>query len=87
MPYDIEKDVPISKAEKARYVKASKYPFSKMAQGESFFLPSTIENPRPWKSKGPLVNWANRRYAPMKFKIHKFLHESRGLGAMIWRIE
>lgn len=87
MTYTVESDIPIAKAEKTRFAKESKYPFARMAVNESFFIPSTIERPRPWKTKGPVIHWANRRFAPCKFKIHKFVHDERGLGAMIWRVE
>lgn len=66
--------------------KGSKYPFAEMTPGDSFFVEATPERPRPWKAMGSLVVWANRRFAPSEFKIHKHYEDGLTLGARVWRV-
>lgn len=84
--YEIETGV---KMEALTRNKGSKYPFSKMFIGDSFFVESTEEKPRPWKSMGSTICWANRRFA-RKFKIRKEERTlddgSTVLGARIFRV-
>jgi hypothetical protein len=83
--YQIESGIPIEKADRKGNARKSKYPFDDLEVGESFFVPATDEKPKPWKSFGPVIYWANRRFDGKVFQIHKFDDEERGLGARIWR--
>ena len=43
--------------------KTEDYPFSKMAVGQSFFVPVTAEYPKPWETFASTVSSATRRFS------------------------
>jgi hypothetical protein len=84
MTYPIDKGIPLEKMKTSK-TRKSKYPFDELEVEDSFFIAATEDKPQPWKSFGPQVNWAKKRFAPKTFAIHKHESEEYGLGARIWR--
>lgn len=87
--FAIETGIPLP-AIKRGNAGATKYPFDKMATGDSFFVAATETVPNPAKSLASTVNSANKRYKDAvpkrKFAIRQ---DKKGdvAGARIWRAE
>jgi hypothetical protein len=55
-------DIPLPPAAKGGR-RDEQYPFSKMAVGQSFFVPMSEKYPKPWETFGSTVSSATRRFA------------------------
>jgi hypothetical protein len=62
------------------------YPFNKLQVGESFLVWATEEQPEPWKTFGPTVSSAIRRYPDKHFSLHQlFCPHYTLIGAVVIR--
>ena len=74
--YEIEKHVDMPSPVKRG--RASRYPFSKMEIGDSFF----VEGKPPNQLSSVAYNWSKRNNSNIKFVVKR-----EGTGSRIWRFE
>lgn len=85
MSIEIEQGVPLERM-KLTHTRKSKYPFDELKPGESFFIPITKRNPKPWFSFWSQVRWARGRFPDKTFTLKKNEDKVQGIGARIWRL-
>lgn len=60
--FELMEGIPLPPAQKGGR-RDEQYPFSKMAVGQSFFVPCSAAYPKPWETFGSTVSSATRRFA------------------------
>ena len=80
--FDIEKNIKLTKTQKV--AGESKYPFSKMEIGDSFFVSENAEKPTANTVRQMAHNFGKKSGA--KFSARVVVEEGKGRGLRIWRV-